>query len=111
MGCVLLEITLRGMEGRGDTANRIPLKIHPCSFARSAIGRTTRGFDFLGYHFDAEGVTLAAQTIRRMEQRALRLYEQEPSDMQARVRRLGVYLKRWRQWTRTGIPDVQRTAQ
>lgn len=83
-----------------QTFAELGLEQHP---GKTFIGRTVRGFDFLGYHVAPERVTLAAHTIRRMNQKALRLYEQEPQDAQARVQRLGVYLMRWRRWTRAGL--------
>jgi hypothetical protein len=83
-----------------QTFAELGLEQHP---NKTVIGRTARGFDFLGYHVAPERVTLAAHTIRRMNQKALRLYEQEPQDAQARVQRLGVYLMRWRRWTRAGL--------
>ena len=40
------------------------------------VGRTERGFDFLGYHFGPEGFTVAAKTIEQFVARAIRFYEQ-----------------------------------
>ena len=51
------------------------LEKHP---DKTFIGRIEKGFDFLGYHFGPEGLTLAAKTIEQFVERALRLYEQEP---------------------------------
>ena len=45
---------------------------------KTFIGRTERGFDFLGYHFGPEGLAMASKTIEQFVERALRLYEQEP---------------------------------
>ncbi len=49
---------------------------HP---GKTFIGRIERGFDFLGYHFGPDGLTVAAKTIERFVARAIRLYEQEPA--------------------------------
>jgi hypothetical protein len=45
---------------------------------KTFIGWVERGFDFLGYHFGPEGLTMAARTIERFVVRAIRLWEQEP---------------------------------
>ncbi|MEM9456952.1 MAG: reverse transcriptase, partial [Myxococcota bacterium] len=59
------------------------------------IGRTSRGFDCLGYHVAPEGLTVATATVDRMLERALRLYEQHADE-----ERVGVYV-RW--WMRCGM--------
>jgi RNA-directed DNA polymerase len=65
------------------------------------IGRTERGFDFLGYHFEPEGLSVADQTIERFKERIARLYEQG-----ADINRIGQYVLRWLQWSRAGIPEL-----
>jgi len=72
---------------------------------KTFIGRIARGFDFLGYHFTADSLTLADATLARFLDRATRLYEQE------RRRRktpspLGAYVKRWRAWASGGLPTI-----
>jgi hypothetical protein len=64
------------------------------------MGRLERGFDFLGYHFIPQGISLATQTLANCASKALRLYEQEPP--QSRVRRLGDYLRHWQGWVVSG---------
>jgi hypothetical protein len=44
---------------------------------KTFIGRIEKGFDFLGYHFSPEGLSVAKNTIERFIARAVRLYEQE----------------------------------
>ncbi len=67
---------------------------------KTFIGRIERGFDFLGYHFGPEGLTLAAKTIEQFVARAIRLYEQEPGKTFASSR-LGLYVRRWVRWARS----------
>jgi RNA-directed DNA polymerase len=38
----------------------LKLSKHP---DKTAMGRVERGFDFLGYHFTPQGISLAAQTL------------------------------------------------
>jgi len=42
------------------------------------IGKTERGFDFLGYHFGPEGLAVAEKTLDNFVERATRLYEEVP---------------------------------
>ena len=65
------------------------LEKHP---DKTFIGRIERGFDFLG--FGPEGLSVARKTLGNFAERALRLYEQEPT-------RLGEYVERWLRWTGT----------
>ena len=66
------------------------------------IGRTERGFDFLGCYLCPEGLTMAARAIEQFVERALRLYEQEPGGLGGSSR-LGSYVRRWVGWTRAGL--------
>ena len=65
------------------------------------MGRVTKGFEFLGYHYGRDGLSLAGKTIDNFISKALRLYEQEP--VQTRLERLGEYTKRWVRWTTSGL--------
>ncbi len=74
------------------------LEKHP---DKTFIGRIEKGFDFLGYHFSRAGLTVARATIKRFNERAARLYEQdrrEPSGPS----RLGRYVRRWIGWAKCG---------
>jgi len=41
------------------------------------MGRTEKGFDFLGFHFSPEGPSVAEKTIEKFLARAVLLYERE----------------------------------
>jgi len=45
---------------------------------KTFIGRIEKGFDFQGYHFRPEGLSIAQKTVENFVARAIRLYEQEP---------------------------------
>ena len=68
------------------------------------IGRIERGFDFLGYHFRPNRLSVAAKTIENFVARALRLYEQEPGEP-LDSSRLGVYVKHWVAWAKGGLVE------
>jgi len=68
---------------------------------KTLMGRTERGFDFLGYHFSPGGLSLAEATLARFTEHALRLYEQEP--LCNREERLVEYIIRWRLWAVAGL--------
>lgn len=71
---------------------------------KTFIGRSERGFDFLGYHFLDGALGAAKKPIDKMTETAARLYEQkrrrhEPSP-------LGQYLTRWNAWFRGGLDGL-----
>ncbi len=71
---------------------------------KTFIGRTSRGFDFLGYHF-LDGVLRAAdKTVGKMTETAARLYEQKGRGTNPTP--LGQYLTRWAAWLRGGLGDI-----
>ena len=75
-----------------------PLGLHLHRVKRF-IGRVTQGFDFLGYQIRA-GARLrpSAEGLRRLRERASRLYERE-GDWQ----RLRQYVQRWQRWHHGGL--------
>ncbi len=76
-----------------ETFNELKLEKHP---DKTAMGRIEKGFDFLGYHFSPQGLSLTQKTIDNFVEKALRLYEQEPPPLKRK--RLGEYCHRWRGW-------------
>ena len=61
-----------------------------------------KGFDFLGFHFSPEGLSVAEKTIEKFLARAVRLYEQEQKEPSASPL-LGLYARRWCGWARSGL--------
>jgi hypothetical protein len=53
---------------------------------KTYIGRIERGFDFLGYHFGPDGLSVAEKTIEKFIARAIRRGEQEPGEACASAR-------------------------
>ena len=86
-----------------ETLSALMLDKHP---DKTFIGRTCRGFDFLGYQFSPSGVGVAPKTIARFAARVARLYEHGASE-----ERIGAYVRHWRRWVRGGLgtsrPDVE----
>ncbi len=76
-----------------ETFNELKLDKHP---DKTSMGRIEKGFDFLGYHFSPQGLSLAQKTIDNFFEKALRLYEQEPPHR--RMKQLGEYTHRWAGW-------------
>ena len=76
-----------------QTFNELRLEQHP---DKTLIGRIERGFDFLGYHFELVGLSVAVKTIERFRERITRLYEQG-----ADLVRIGQYVLKWHQWVNT----------
>ena len=79
--------------------NLIRLEKHP---DKTFIGRIEKGFDFLGYHFCREGLSVAEDTVERFIEKATRLYEQEQGKPEG-LPLLGLYVQRWARWVRGGL--------
>ncbi|NEQ70232.1 MAG: hypothetical protein F6K21_33025 [Symploca sp. SIO2D2] len=65
---------------------------------KTYIGRVARGFEFLGYWFSPQGLSVAGKTVARMVEKVRRLYELGVSDE-------GIlsYLVRWQRWVLAGL--------
>jgi hypothetical protein len=73
---------------------------------KTFIGKISKGWDFLGYHFDGTQLTVAAKTVEKHVLHTRQLYEQlsnkkATSDEMALA--LGLYVKRWRRWVKAGL--------
>ncbi len=68
---------------------------------KTFIGRIERGFDFLGYHFGRDGLSVTKQTIENFVARCIRLYEREPGEAMASTRSRE-YVRRWVRWAGRG---------
>ena len=79
--------------------DRLGLEKHP---DKTFIGKTERGFDFLGYHFSPEGISIAQATLERFIEKATRLYEQEAGKPEG-FPLLGLYIERWLRWVESGL--------
>ena len=72
----------------------LSLEKHP---DKTFIGRIEKGFDFLGYHFGPDGLSVAKQTVANFIEKASRLYEQERRTSST-VSPLEMYVGRWVRW-------------
>jgi hypothetical protein len=79
-----------------QTLGALSLEKHP---DKTFIGRIERGFDFLGYHFSPEGLSVAKKTIENFIEKASRLYEQKRSAVSPAAP-LEMYVRRWLRWSR-----------
>ena len=75
---------------------------------KTFIGRIEKGFDFLGYRFSREGLSVAPATLKRFIEKTARLYEQEQRNPQG-VPVLGAYVRRWVGWVCGGLGKTQKT--
>ena len=81
-----------------QTLAELKLEKHP---DKTFIGKIEIGFDFLGYHFSPDGLSIAEKTIENFYARATQLYEQKPGEVNSS--RLELYVKRWKRWTCAGL--------
>jgi len=89
----------KAVKAVNEVLGSLRMEKHP---DKAFIGRIEKGFDFLGYHFGPEGLTLAEKTIEQFVARATRLYEQEPGEALASTR-FGLYVQRWVRWAGAGL--------
>ncbi len=81
------------------------LKQHP---DKTFIGRVGKGFDWLGYHFDAHGLQrVATSAVNKFTEKCHRLLEQarnEPTANDGGLARVVDYTRRWDTWVQAGLP-------
>jgi hypothetical protein len=68
---------------------------------KTLIGKISRGWDFLGYHFDGKQLTVAAKTVEKHVLHYRHLYEQLRMKKATSIEMasiLGLYIKRWQRW-------------
>ncbi|ETX00979.1 MAG: hypothetical protein ETSY1_09280 [Candidatus Entotheonella factor] len=69
---------------------------------KTYIGRTAKGFEFLGYSFSPDGLSVAKKTLEKFVARCRRLYEQGREEPE-RLSRLGDDVQRWLRWVGAGL--------
>jgi len=89
----------RAIRVMNQTFNKLRLEQHP---DKTLIGRTERGFDFLGYHFTLGRLSVSGKTLERLIKHVTRLYEQGEDST-----RIGQYVKKWLQWVHAGTAKFQ----
>ena len=75
--------------------DRLKLEKHP---DKTFMGRTKRGFQFLGYWITPDKLTIARETVRNAKVKAARLYEQGASQ-----ERIEQYWRHWWRWCVGGL--------
>ncbi len=89
----------KAVKAVNEVLGSLRIEKHP---DKTFIGRIEWGFDFLGYHFGQEGLSVAKTTIENFVEPAIRLYEREPGEACASTR-FGEYVRRWVGWTTAGV--------
>jgi RNA-directed DNA polymerase len=92
----------RAVKTLNEIFTALKLEKHP---AKTFIGRISKGFDFLGYHFSRQPLRLATQTIGLFVARCHRLYEQQQAAPSGAAC-LGDYVTCWLRWTQAGLRDL-----
>jgi RNA-directed DNA polymerase len=73
---------------------------------KTFIGKISKGFDFLGYHFDGKQLTVAAKAVEKHALHYRQLYEQLRMKKTTSIEMasvLGQYVERWQRWVKAGI--------
>jgi hypothetical protein len=89
----------RAVKTLNDSLSQLRLVKHP---DKTFIGKIDREFDFLGYHFSFNELTVAEVTWKKFLARLYRLYEQKKASPECDVL-LGLYVRRWRRWVMAGL--------
>ncbi|WP_198556485.1 hypothetical protein [Paraglaciecola sp. MB-3u-78] len=77
---------------------------------KTFIGKISRGWDFLGYHFDGKHLSVAAKTVEKHVLHDRQLYEQLRMKKATSIEMalaLGQYVKRWQQWATAGLLSIK----
>ncbi|UUO22030.1 hypothetical protein FGD67_01565 [Colwellia sp. M166] len=80
---------------------KLKLKQHP---DKTTIGRIKNGFDFLGYQFGQEKITVSKRTLRNHIRRLTQLYEQKKHLPNWQML-IDDYRQHWVTWVYSGIPS------
>ncbi len=94
----------RAVKTLNETFTALKLEKHP---NKTFIGRIEKGFDFLGYQFGPNGLSVAKKTVENFVAHLHRLYEQKKTAPD-REAVLGDYVRRWRGWVQAGLGDGMR---
>jgi RNA-directed DNA polymerase len=97
----------RAVKTLNETFTALKLEKHP---DKTFIGRIEKGFDFLGYHFSPQGLSVAEITWKKFMARLHRLYEQQKTAPQGAVvpgDAVKYYVTRWLRWTQAGLWELQ----
>ena len=82
-----------------EVLSSLMLALHP---VKRFIGRTEKGFDFLGYQIHPNRKLRPSRvSLHRLMERARRLYEREAS-----IQRLWQYVIRWHRWLHGGLDGM-----
>ena len=80
---------------------KLKLKQHP---DKTTIGRINNGFDFLGYQFGQEKITVSKRTLQNHIRRITQLYEQKKHLPNWKML-FDDYRQHWVTWVYSGIPS------
>ena len=90
----------KGLRCRNLGRSSLAVCTHTFGQEKTFIGRSEKGFDFLGYQFQTEGLHPCIRTRLNYRVRIARLYEQG-----AQKTRIEQYRRRWRAWVKGGLDD------
>jgi RNA-directed DNA polymerase len=88
----------RAVKRLNETFTALKLEKHP---SKTFIERIDKGFDFLGYQFSPNGLSVAEKTLQNFVARLRRLYEQKKTAPDVGAA-LGDYVRRWWRWVFAG---------
>jgi RNA-directed DNA polymerase len=77
---------------------------------KTFIGKISKGWDFLGYHFDGEHLSVAAKTVTKHVLHYRQLYEQLRMKKATSIEMasvLGLYVTRWQRWVAAGLQGIK----
>ena len=82
-----------------ETLAELEVEQHP---DKTFVGYIERGFSFLGYEFNQDGlIGVAEPTRQRFVERVHQLYEQGADQV-----RVGKYVRRWLVWVKSGLDGL-----
>jgi RNA-directed DNA polymerase len=94
---------LRAVKELNQILNILKVEKHP---DKTYIGKIENGFDFLGYHFNGNQLTVAARTVEKHIFHYRQLYEQLRIKKATSIEMgsvLGLYVTRWQRWAAAGL--------
>jgi RNA-directed DNA polymerase len=97
----------KAVKALNQILNKLKVEKHP---DKTYIGKIENGFDFLGYQFNGNHLTVSKKTVEKRVLHWHQLYEQQKQKKATSVEMtfvLDCYVNRWQRWVAAGLQGIK----